>query len=641
MFFPEARILHVDLTKREMKTEILPGEVYRLYPGGSALGLYLILREMPAGVDPLGPENMLVFSVSPLTGLPISGQSRLVATAKSPLTGAIGDSQGGGFFPAQLKANGWDAIVFRGRSQSPVYLYIDGEKAELRPADHLWGKVTGEAEKLIKEELGSDKVEVAQIGPAGENLVRFACILSRSTRANGRNGMGAVMGSKNLRAVVLKHAKPRAPHDRERFAELAKSARQRLKENKAVTGLGEHGTNGNLEPFSEQGFLPTKNWTTGYFPEGAQKITGTTMTETILIERDTCHACAVRCKRVVEIPGKVDPFYGGPEYETAAALGSYCGITSLEDVSLANQLCNMYGLDTISCGGTISFAMECYEHKLLSKKDTGGLELKFGNGETMLKMIEMIAYRKGIGDLLAEGSKRAADQLGGEAHKFTISVKGQELPAHMPQFKPSLGLIYAVNPFGADHQSSEHCPVLMLPPDSRERRRLAKLGVWKGYDNPYEMDEEKVRFAFDTQCYFSILDTLCLCQFVWGPSWELFGPDEMLDLCKYGIGWETSLFELMRVGQRRINMMRYFNAREGFSRADDYLPERMFEPLPDGPSEGISVNREEFLRALEMYYQFAGWDAQTGNPTEATLRKLSLGWLLEGQEEKIGSNQKK
>jgi aldehyde:ferredoxin oxidoreductase len=181
----------------------------------------------------------------------------------------------------------------------------------------------------------------------------------------------------------------------------------------------------------------------------------------------------------------------------------------------------------------------------------------------------------------------------------------------------------------------------MLPPDSRERRRLAKLGVWKGYDNPYEMDEEKVRFAFDTQCYFSILDTLCLCQFVWGPSWELFGPDEMLDLCKYGIGWETSLFELMRVGQRRINMMRYFNAREGFSRADDYLPERMFEPLPDGPSEGISVNREEFLRALEMYYQFAGWDAQTGNPTEATLRKLSLGWLLEGQEEKIGSNQKK
>ncbi|MCO5388467.1 MAG: aldehyde ferredoxin oxidoreductase C-terminal domain-containing protein [Desulfosporosinus sp.] len=395
-----------------------------------------------------------------------------------------------------------------------------------------------------------------------------------------------------------------------------------------MAGLGQHGTNGDLDAFNELGFLPTKNWTTGWFPEGAEQITGTTMSETILVDRDTCYACAVRCKRVVEVPGKVDPLYGGPEYETAAALGSYCGITSLEVVSQANQLCNMYGLDTISCGGTIAFAMECFEKGLLSKETTGGLELNFGNHEVMLRLIEMIAKREGIGDLLAEGSARAAQEIGGEALEFTMSVKGQELPAHMPQFKPSVGLIYAVNPFGADHQSSEHDPFLTTGPETQERRWLAQLGVWKGYKDTYELDDEKVRFAFDTQCYFSILDTLGLCQFVWGPAWELYGPSDLISLCKAGIGWDTSLFELMRIGERRINMMRFFNAREGFSKADDNLPARLFKPFLDGPSKGVCLNKEVFSEALETYYQFAGWDTQTGNPTPATLRKLSLGWVL-------------
>jgi aldehyde:ferredoxin oxidoreductase len=631
MFFPEANILRVDLTSKVISAEKLPGEVYRLYPGGSALALYFILNEMPVGVDPLGPENMLIYSVSPLTGLPISGASRLVITAKSPLTETIGDSQSGGFFPAYLKANGWDAIIFKGQSERPVYLYIDGENVELRSAEHLWGKVTGETEKLIMEELGTNKIEISQIGPAGENKVRFACILSRNTRANGRNGLGAVMGSKNLKAVVVKHSKGVTPKNIEPFGQLAQSVKQRLKDNQAVAGLGKYGTDVDLEAFSDEGFLPTRNWTTGYFPEGAKNITGITMYETILKGRDTCYACSVRCKRVVEIPGKVDPLYGGPEYETCASLGSYCGVTNLEDVALANQLCNMYGLDTISCGGTISFAMECYEHNLLNIEDTGGLKLNFGNSEAMLKLIELIALRKGFGNILAEGSKRVADKMGGEALKFSISVKGQELPAHMPQYKPSVGIIYAVNPFGADHQSSEHDPFLMSPPDSQERRWLGKLGIWKGYDNPFEMDDEKIRYAFETQCYFSILDTLCLCQFVWGPSWELLGPDDMVGLCKYGIGWDTSLVELMKVGERRINMMRYFNAREGFTKEDDYLPERIFEPLPDGKSKGIGLDREKFLKGKELYYQFAGWDTKTGNPTEATLRKLSLSWLLDGR----------
>lgn len=626
--FPDARILDVDLTNQKISTRSLPGEIYRLYPGGSALGLYLLLQEMGPGIDPLSPDNLLVFAVSALTGLPVSGLSRVVVTTKSPLTGTIGDSQAGGFFPAHLKANGWDAIVFRGKAASPVYLYLDGQQAELKAANHLWGKVTGEAEKLIRKELDEERLEIAQIGPAGENLVKFACIINMCNRANGRNGTGAVMGSKNLKAVVVKKARPPVPHDKEGFASLSKNVQKRLNDNPTVAGLGQHGTDGDLYGFHEIGFMPTKNWKTGWFPEGAEKITGTTMTESILIERDTCYACAVRCKRVVKVEGAVDPLYGGPEYETCAALGSYCGVTSLETIALANQLCNMYGLDTISCGGTISFAMECFEKGLLTNADTGGLEIKFGNQAIIPTLVEMIARREGLGDLLAEGSCRAAQKIGQEALALTMSVKGQEMPAHMPQFKPAVGLIYAVNPFGADHQSSEHDPFLTLPADSQERRWLAQIGVYKGYADTFELDNEKVRFAFDSQCYFSILDTLGLCQFVWGPSWELYGPADLVDLCKYGLGWETSLFELMRIGERRINMMRYLNSREGFTKDNDYLPERMFTPLPDGPSAGICLDKEKFFKAIEMYYRLAGWDTETGNPTAATLSKLGLEWLL-------------
>jgi len=627
--FPDARILDVDLTNGKTAVRTIPGETYRLYPGGSALGVYLLLQDMEPGIEPLSPENILVFSVSALTALPISGISRLTVTAKSPLTGTIGDSQSGGYFPAHFKGNGWDALVIRGKAEKPVYLYIDGDRIEIRDAKNLWGKVTGEAEILIRGELGEENLEIAQIGPAGENLVRFACIINMCNRANGRNGMGAVMGSKNLKAVAVKKAKAAKAFDKDGFKALATSVRQRLEENQTVAGLGKFGTDGDLEGFSNEGFLPTRNWSSGYFPEGAVSTTGTTMYETILKERDTCFGCAVRCKRVVEVPGLVDPLYGGPEYETCATFGSYCGVSKLETIALANQLCNMYGLDTISCGATIAFAMECYEKGIINERHTDGVKLKFGNNAAVPELVKKIAKREGFGDLLAEGSLRAAQKIGSGAVKLSISVKGQELPAHMPQYKPSVGLVYAVNPFGADHQSSEHDVFLVLPPDSRERQRLAKLGLLKGYADPFVLDDEKVRFALESQRYFSVLDTLCLCQFVWGPAWELYGPDDIVDLCRYGIGWDTSLHELMLVGERRINMMRFFNAREGFGKNDDTLPDRIFEPFKDGPSEGAHLDRATFERAVEAYYDFAGWDRSTGNPTDACLRRLSLGWLLD------------
>jgi aldehyde:ferredoxin oxidoreductase len=626
--FPDGNILNVNLNGGVVNKEVLPGDVYRLYPGGSALGLYLAMKDMKPGIDPLGEDNNLVFSVSALTGLPISGISRVNVTAKSPLTGGMGDSQAGGFFPVHMKANGLDAIVLKGKSDKPVYLFIDGEDVQLKDASALWGKVTGEAEKIIREELGRDDVEIAQIGPGGENLVNYACIINMCNRANGRNGMGAVMGSKNLKAIVLAKGKSQKPVDSEGFFGLAKSVMARLEENGSVAGLGKYGTDGDLEGFSEEGFLPTNNWTTGYFPEGAKNITGETMYDTILKERDTCYSCAVRCKRVVEVPGMVDPLYGGPEYETAATFGSYCGVTSLEYVSLANQMCNMYGLDTISCGATIAFAMEAYEKGLIDKIVTDGIDLKFGNGEALPVLIEKIANKEGFGRLLALGSYRYAQTLGEEALDLTVTVKKQELPAHMPQYKPAVGLVYAVNPFGADHQSSEHDPFLVMPEDSMERRRLAQLGIQKGYEDPFTMDDDKVRFAWDTQKYFSTLDTLCLCQFVWGPSWELYGPDEMVELCKTGLGWETSLYELMQVGERRINMMRAFNAKEGFTKEDDLLPRKIFTPLKGGPTDGVVLDKESHEYAKNLYYDLAGWDKEKGNPTESTLKRLSLQWML-------------
>ncbi len=628
--FPEARILDVDLSSGTVATKTIPGEIYRLYPGGSALGLYLFLNEIEAGVDPLSPDNVLVMAVSPLTGLPISGLSRVAVTTKSPLTGTVADSQAGGFFPAELKANGWDALLFRGRSPEPVYLYISGDKAELRSAADLWGKVTGEAEKTIKAELGDDNLHIAQVGPAGENMVKYASIMNMCNRANGRTGTGAVMGSKNLKAVAVRKGKKPKPVDRDKVKELSAGAAEKIQGNSVLSNLAENGTSGDLESLNLVGYLVTRNWKSGWFPEGAQQITGTTMTDTILKKRDTCYGCVVRCKRVVEVPGKIDPLYGGPEYETCAALGSYCGIKNLEAVAYANQLCNMYGLDTISCGATISFAMECFEKGLLTREDTGGLELTFGNEEVLPEVIEQIAFRKGFGAVLAEGSREAAKQLGSEALTLSINVKGLELPAHMPQQKPSLGLIYAVNSFGADHKSSAHDPILSSHKKSRVWDKLNQIGIWKGYP-PDELiiDEEKVRFAFNSQCFYALADSLCLCQFVWGTIWQVYGPNDLVDLCRSGLGWETSLYELMLAGERRINMMRFFNAREGFDRKDDVLPERLFEPLPNGPSEGTALDKEEFEAARDLYYRIAGWDPESGNPTEATLKRLSLGWLLQ------------
>jgi aldehyde:ferredoxin oxidoreductase len=624
------KILHVDLTTGGLTVEEPDESFYRKYLGGSAMGMYYILREMPKGADPLGPENVLTLMTGVTTGAPISGQSRLNANAKSPISGGIGDSQSGGFFPAELKFAGFDGIVIKGKSAKPVYLAILDGKAELRDAAHLIGKMTGEVDDIIHSEVDK-KAEILQHGPAAERGVLFSSLVSMSNRHNGRTGMGVVMASKNLKAVVVRGTQKVQVADPKALAALSKSGPKILPDNPDMPGLAAEGTATVVLFQNTIGSLPAHNYNEGQFSR-CEDISGARMVETILKERDTCYACVVRCKRVVEIKEgayKVDPKYGGPEYETLGTFGSYCDVCDLAAVSKANQICNEYAVDTIAAGATIAFAMECYEKGIITKEQTGGIELKFGDPDAMLQALEVTVKSEGpLGQVLSQGSERAAKVWGNGAEDCLITVKGSEAPAHMPQAKRSLSLIYAVNPFGADHQSSEHDPYYEEGVADLNLNRLKLIGL--GHPQPgYSLTPEKIRFAYLTEVFYSMLDSAELCQFVYGPAWTLYGPAETVEMMRAVTGWDMTVEELMAVGERRLHLFRAFNAREGFGRKDDKLPKKFFKQLQgSGPTAGIALTHQEVDSAIDHYYQLAGFN-EDGVPTIESLKKLDIEWAAE------------
>ncbi|MEZ4510997.1 MAG: aldehyde ferredoxin oxidoreductase family protein [Chloroflexota bacterium] len=639
------KILHVDLTNHELEIEQPSQEFYRTYMGGSLLGLYYLWKNTPAGADPLGPNNTLTLAVGPATGMPVSGQSRCTATCKSPSSGGAADSQAGGFWPAELKFAGFDAVVVKGASDTPVYLWIHDGEAELRDASHLWGKTTLEVDNILKDELDDKKIEIAQIGPAGEKMANFAAIINMSNRAWGRTGTGAVMGSKKLKAIVVRGSGKIEPADKKGITKLSKWGA------KAYPGgdmeeFGRYGTPGVVMPQNGSGGLPTRNWSAGYMAE-AEAISGERLYDEILRGaadgkqdrqgRDTCYACIIRCKRVVASEWKSEAHgnpeliheYGGPEYETIATFGSYCGIDDLHAVVYANQLCNEYGVDTISCGATLSWAMECYENGVLTAEEMDGIPLGYGNAEAMITMLKKTLNREGFGDILAEGSAKAADRLG-KGHEYLLTIKGQELPAHMPQVKRSLALIYAVNPFGADHQSSEHDP--SYSPNAYEggtSRYLAPIGLDKPQPTKV-LNAEKVEFTLKTQYNYSAMDTISICQFVYGPGWQLYDPTHMADLMTAATGWDVSVDEIQEVGRRRLNLMRAYNAREGLQRDKDTLPKKLFNvALEGGRSDGIKLEDAELQAGMDMYFEQAGWDVTTGVPTRQALVDAGLAWVAD------------
>ena len=613
-----ARLLHVDLASRETRVEELPETLLRKYLGGGALASYLLLRDMPPGVDPLGPDNVLIFTTSVINGLSLSGTNRYTAAAKSPLTGGYCESEAGGWWGPELRAAGYDGLVIRGQAESPVYLWIKDGQVEFRDARPYWGRLSGEVQDGLEQELGDKRIRVLQTGVAGERGVRFAAIVNQLKHFHGRGGLGAVMGAKRLKAIVVRGTKPPLAMDKD-------GARG------ALTWFREHydrskdrfhtlGSASALLALEASGILPTRNFRDGSF-EHARAISGQKMAETILVNRGTCYACAVACKREVAIPEDgVDPKYGGPEYETLAASGSLCGVGDLRALARVNQLLAQYVLDSISTGAVMAFALECYEHGILTKVDTGGLELTWGNAEAIEQLVHRIGRREGIGDLLAEGVRRAAARLGQGAERFALHVKGQELPMHDPRGKKGLSLAYALSPTGADHMEAPHDPAYAgFHPTGHP---LGPLGLIEPLD-PLALDAAKVRAFFVTQQLWSFYNAVGMCDFVGTPLNSL-EPAPLVSYVNSVTGWNMSLYEVLKVGERANTLARLFNCREGFTPADDVLPQRLHEGIGNGPLKGQRIDPAEFLAARRVYYEMAGWNPETGRPTSAKLAELGI-----------------
>jgi aldehyde:ferredoxin oxidoreductase len=612
------KLLHVDLTTRETRIEELPETVARKHLGGGALASYILLRDLPPGVDPLGPDNVLVFMTSVINGLSLSGTNRYTAAAKSPLTGGYGESEAGGWWAPELRAAGYDGIVVRGQASAPVYLWIKDGQVEFRDASAYWGKLSGEVQEGIEQELGDKRVRVLQTGMAGERGVRFAAIVNQLKHFHGRCGLGAVMGAKRLKAIAVRGGKPPMAVDKDTARGTLTWFREH--HDRAKDRFHQLGTAGAVMMLEAGGILPTRNFRDGSF-ENARAISGQLMADTILVNRGTCFACAVACKREVAVPEDgVTPKYGGPEYETLSATGSLCGVGDLKVLALANQLLAQYVLDSISTGASIAFAMECFEHGLLTTKDTGGIELTWGNGDALIKMIHMIGRREGIGRLLGEGVRRAAAEIGRGAEHFALHVKGQELPMHDPRGKKGLSLAYAISPTGADHMEAPHDP--MYEGFHPQGHPLGPLGLIEPV-KMLDLGPRKVRAFFVTQQVWSLYNSVGMCDFVGTPLNAL----ALEELAKYvnGVtGWNVSLYEMMKVGERANTLMRLFNCREGLGPADDVLPGRLHEGIGNGALKGERIDPDQFLSARRSYYEMAGWDPETGWPTASKLAELDI-----------------
>lgn len=611
------KILKVNLSSGKIRYDEPAEAFYRTYLGGSGLVGYYLLRETKAGIDPLSPDSLLVFAAGIVTGAPSGGTGRHTVGGKSPLTGGFAAAESGGFWGAELKHAGFDAIVITGRSERPVYLWLHDGEAEILDAGHLWGKTTADCQETIRKDLGDKKIRVAQIGPGGENQVMYACVMNDLINSAGRGGLGALMGSKQLKAIAVRGRTGPEMANPEAVKEVAKYFGKRWQESGWGRRLRDSGTATGVLGYNTIGNLPTYNFKEGSF-EGAEKISGEIMRDNLLVGRETCYACPIRCKRVIQAdePYNLGKQYGGPEYETIGSFGSLCGVDDIYAISHANQLCNAYTIDTISTGVSIAFAMECYENGLFTKEDTGGLELRFGNAEAMIEMVHKIAYRDGIGDLLAQGVKRAAEAIGHNADRYAMHVKGMELPMHDPRVKQGMGLGYAVSSIGADHMQGLH-------DTSYPTEGPTEVGILETL-SPYELSPAKVRWFVYLQRMWSSWNCLLLCDH----CGEIYDTIKVNDLVRGVTGWNTTNWELMKAGERSLAMARAFNMREGLNVSNDWLPKRFFKPHPTTPPSDIAVSTDDLRQGVDIYYEMAGWD-KNGVPTPAKLVELGVEWVID------------
>jgi aldehyde:ferredoxin oxidoreductase len=609
------KILRVDLSGEKITVEEPHESWYRTYLGGMASISYHLLSEMNGGEDPLGPENLLIMAPGVISGGPFSGSGRNAVGGKSPLTGGFGEADVGGFWQAELKQAGFDEIVFTGRAEKPVWLWINDGITELRDASHLWGLHVAECQDRMQEEVGEPQAKTALIGPGGEKLARIACVINDINHAAGRSGMGAVMGSKRLKGVAVRGRNPLKMADPDRVRELARILVDRIPEQSQQ--MHEYGTGSAMDSYAETGNLPTRNFRDGGF-EQVSEIDAIAVKKKYGAGMETCHACAVRCKKMVELkePFLVEARYGGPDYETLAALGSDCGVSDLAAICKANELCQRYSLDTIETGATIAFAMECYENGIITKEQTGGIDLRFGNAEAMVQMVDKIGQREGLGDMLAEGTMRAAAKIGKGAEAYAIHVKGQEVPMHEPRLKRGLGIGYSVSPTGADHCHNLHDTFMT----GFNLEKLRPFGILEEV-SVESLGGEKVRmYKYQTEMRI-LANCLSICHF---PPWRF---TEYVDLVQAVTGWDVSLFELVKVAERTLNLARIFNLREGFTKADDWLPSRFFKPQTSGALSETAVDPQQLRQAIDLYYDMMGWNGD-GIPLTGTLHELGIRWAI-------------
>ena len=611
------KILRVNLTNRTITEEFPDDNTLKMYLGGAGLATKYLFDEVSAGIDPLGPENKLIFMTGPMTGTSSPSTGRYSVVAKSPLTGFWGHANSGGYWGRDLKRAGFDGVIFEGISEKPVYLVTDEGTAELRDATHLWGKNTSETTKLIKDELG-DKFNVACIGKGGENMVKFAAIMNDVDepnwgRAAGRCGLGAVMGSKKLKAIASRGTTKVSVADKDKYKEEAKKRFDWVNQSLLKMTLEVFGTAAMLDLVNEKGGFPTRNFQTGIF-KTSEKINGEAINDNILIKRKPCFACPIHCGRISEI--KSGPYASkgeGPEYESLCSLGSMCDIDDLEAITYAHFLCNEYGLDTISAGATIAFAMECFEKGILT--DTDGLKIKFGDADVMLELVHRIGKREGkIGDLLAEGSKAVSEKLRQGSEKFAMHVKGLELPAYDSRAAKITGVGFATANRGGDHMTSFiEGPTFLSLPFTLVDGELS---------DDLEATPEDTRILKDYEDAFGVFDSIGGCKFM---GMVLTG-DDWATLIATLFGWEDfTEQDFRKTGERIFNLQRAYNLREGLTRADDTLPKRFLEePMPEGAAEGHTVELEPLLDA---YYEYRGW-RKDGTPTHEKFKELGLDWIL-------------
>ncbi len=615
------RILYVDLTTGKTETKPLKMELARNYIGGIGLGMRLFLDNSKPGTDPLSPENPLIFITGPLSGTmaPSAGNSYAVV-AKSPLTEGINEAKAHGFFGAELKRAGYDAVIFTGKAEKPVYAWIDDDSIQLLDAQHLIGKSPQETEETIREELGDYYIRVSAIGEAGEKLNRIACIINDEFRAIGRGGMGAVMGSKNLKAVAVRGTNDVNVANLEEFTEFVRTIHERMK-GPATRKYRTLGTPENVLVLNALAALPTRNFAQATF-EGAEKVSGERLNERYVKKIIGCATCGMRCDHIGVVPeGEYKGSTSRVEFECLWALGPLCGVDRLDAIIEAIRLCDHYGMDGISAGVVVAFAMDLYENGIITKKDTDGLELNFGNHEALVETLKRMGTRKGwLGDVLAEGSMRAAEKIGKGAEKFANHIKGLELPGYDLRTLKTAALGFAVSFRGACHlRSGAYSPDV------------------KGKVDRFKIEKGRGKLVMDGEDLYNVVDSLILCKFSRGVMYE--GLKDMSDYYTLATGMEMSPEELIKAGERINNLARVLNIREGKgTRKYDTLPWKIMNvPVPDeGIAKGAVVNQKEFDIGLDDYYSVRGW-TKDGIPTPEKLKELGLGDLVGIVEKKIGS----